>query len=106
MVWEKKKYFLSGIRLPMGTSFTPSKTSHWLKSEVTLIPASRYSLSVKTRFDEGSTKIVAFGKREMTFWQAWGERTTRLSGGVLRSFIIPKFMKSLGVYGFMGLTWQ
>src|SRR5690606_3858915 len=92
IVWEKKKYFLSGIRFPIGTSFTPSSTSHWPRFDVTVIPAALYSESLKTRPGEGSTKIFALGYRERTFWQASGGSTTRLSGGFLRSLMIPKFI--------------
>ena len=45
MVWEKKKYFLFGINLLIGTSFTPINTSAAEISFTTLNPKSEYSLS-------------------------------------------------------------
>src|SRR5690606_27900643 len=94
MVWEKKKYFLLGIRCSTGTSFTPISTSHSSILGATSIPKSLYSLSVNARIGDGSTTIRALAYFANNLLQAKGGKTTRLSGGLFRSLIIPNFMKT------------
>src|SRR6056297_2210231 len=97
MVWEKKKYFLWGINASMGTSFTPSSTSQVSISVTTWMPFSVYSLSENTRIGDDSTKILAFGYLERTFWHSSGDSTTLRSGGFLRSLMIPSFIYDFGI---------
>src|SRR5690606_38883768 len=93
MVWEKKKYFLFGIKCAIGTSLIPKSTLHSSILGATSIPRSLYSLSVNTLIGEGSTIIRASTYLSSYFLQAQGERTARLSGGIFRSLMIPNLIK-------------
>src|SRR5690606_13137857 len=73
-------------------SFTPNNTSQSAISVVTSNPNSAYSSSLKTLIGELSTLNSACGYVFLNVSKSCGEKTTRLSGGVLPSRIIPNFI--------------